>query len=374
MKRTKGYVAGAVAGAVAGMALGAAAEEAMVSKQEFDALQKEVSVLKTQLTEQQEKFLKPMKLTLPEGLELGALVEVEAGYSSTKSEDASDITLATVELAVGWQLDQWMRADLVLLYEEDDTDPMEVDQAILTLGDTEEFPLYLQLGKMYVPFGNLDSFFVSDPIVLELAEARETAVLLGFEKGGFNASLSVFNGDVETEGENQVENMVLAASYGIENENSSLCFGAAWIRNIMDTDGLTGVLEDAYSYTYTSDDTGGFNIWATATLGQATLIAEYVTALDDLNVDGADTGLRPDSLNLELGYALTARLGVAVKYEKANDVADWFAENRYGAVGRYRLFETDLCCAGVALEYMRENFGSGAEDADVVTAQFTVEF
>jgi len=142
----------------------------------------------------------------------------------------------------------------------------------------------------------------------------------------------------------------------------------------MDADGLTGVLEDAYSYTYTSDDTGGFNIWATATLGQATLIAEYVTALDDISVDGADTGLRPDSLNLELGYALTDRLEVAAKVEKATDVADWFAENRYGAVGRYSLFETDLCCAGVALEYMREDFGSGAEDADVVTAQFTVEF
>ncbi len=279
-----------------------------------------------------------------------------------------------MELAAGWQLDQWLRADLVLLYEEDDTDPMEVDQAILTVGNTEKFPVFLQVGKMYVPFGNLDSFFISDPVVLELAETRETAALIGFEKNGFSASLSVFNGDVETEGENQVENMVLAASYGIENENSSLCFGAAWIRNIMDSDGLTGVLEDTYSYTYTFDDTGGFNVWATATLGQAILIAEYVTALDDLNVDGANTGLRPDSLNLELGYALTARLEVAAKYEKANDIADWFAENRYGAVGRYRLLETELCCAGIALEYMREDFGSGAEDADVVTAQFTVEF
>jgi len=171
-----------VAGAVAGMALGAAAEEAMVSKQEFDALQKEVSVLKTQLAEQPEKLLKPVKLSLPEGLEFGALVEVEAGYSSTKSEDASDISLATVELAAGWQLIDWLRADLVFLYEEDDTDPMEVDQAILTIGNTENFPMFLQVGKMYVPFGNLDSFFISDPVALELAEARETAALLGLRR------------------------------------------------------------------------------------------------------------------------------------------------------------------------------------------------
>ncbi len=311
---------------------------------------------------------------LPEGLEFGALLEVEAGYSRTKSEDESDITMATVELSGGWQMAEWLRGDLVLLYEEDDTEPMEVDQAAATLGNTEKFPLFLTAGKMYVPFGNLDSFFISDPIVLGLAETRETAALLGFEKGGFSASASAFNGDVETDGENRIQNAVLAASYGIEGTNSSFRFGGSWIRNIMDSDGLTGVLKDSYAYTYTEDHTGGLNLWATAALGPATLIAEYVTALDDISVDGVSTGLRPSSVNLELAYALTERLEVAAKYEKADDVTDWFAENRYGVVGRCRLFETDLCCTGLALEYMKEDFGTGAEDADVVTAQLSVEF
>jgi hypothetical protein len=315
-----------------------------------------------------------VKASLPEGLEFGALVEVEAGYRHTKSDAESDMTLATVQLSAGWQLGKRLRADLVLLYEEDATEPMEVDQATVTLGNTEEFPLFLQAGKMYVPFGNLDSFFVSDPVALELAEIRETAALLSYEKGGFNASASAFNGDVETGGENQIGNMVLAASYGIENENSSLNFGAAWIRNIMDSDGLTGVLDDVYAYTYTDDDIGGLNLWVTGTLGRTTLIAEYVTALDDISVEGTDTGLRPGTLNLELGCALTERLEVAAKCEKANDVAGWFAENRYGVVCRCRLLETELCSTGIALEYMKEDFGAGAEDADVVTAQLAAEF
>ena len=310
---------------------------------------------------------------LPDGLEFGAVIEVEAGYSRTKSENKSDIKLATVELSGGWQMAEWLRGDLVLLYEEDDTDPMEVDQAFVTLGNTEKFPLFTQLGKMYVPFGRFDSFFISDPVVLELAETRETAALLGFEKGGFSASLSAFNGDVETDGENQVDNFSVSASYGFEAENSSFNFGGSWIRNIMDSDGLTDVLEDA-GYLYTSDDTGGLNLWATATLGKATLIAEYVTAVNHVKADGVNTGFKPSALNLELGYALTERLEVAAKYEKADDVADWFAKNRYGVVGRYRLLETDLCSASIALEYMKENFGSGAEDADVVAAQLSVEF
>lgn len=356
-----------------GMALRAAAQERLVGKAEFDALQNEVTELKAQLTEQQAKSMGPVKLSLPAGLEFGAVVEVEAGYSRTKSDNESDMKLATVELSGGWQVTDWLRGDLVLLYEEDDTEPMEVDQATVTLGNTEKSPLFLTAGKMYVPFGRFDSFFISDPVVLELAESRETAALLGFEKGGFTASLAAFNGDVETDGENQVDNFAISASYGFEGQNSSFNFGGSWIRNIMDSDGLTGVLEDA-GYLYTSDDTGGLNFWATATFGKATLIAEYVKVLDDIKVDGVNTGMKPSSLNLELGYALTDRLEVAVKYEKADDVADWFAENRYGAAGRYRLFETDFGSAAVALEYMKEDFVAGAEDADVITAQLAIEF
>ncbi|MGE4489335.1 MAG: LbtU family siderophore porin [Kiritimatiellales bacterium] len=371
MNKSIGRIAGVVAITAV---LGAVAQEETVSRQDFEALQKEVSVLKSELTKQQQKELGSVSLTVPEGLEFGALVEVEAAYSSTDSEDESDLTLATVELSAGWQLIDWLRADLVFLYEEDDTEPMDVDQAILTFGNLEKFPLFLQVGKMYVPFGNLDSFFISDPIVLELAETLESAALLGVEKGGFSASLTAFNGDVETDGENQTDNFVAAASYSLESDNASLSFGGAWIRNIMDSDGLTGVLEDAYAYTYTSDDTGGLDAWATASFGPATLIVEYVKTLDDITVDGVNQGLKPSSLNLELGYALTDRLEVAAKVEKSRDVADWFPENRYGVVCSYLLAETDLCSTGLALEYMKEDFAAGAEDADLVTMQIAVEF
>ena len=107
---------------------------------------------------------------------------------------------------------------------------------------------------------------------------------------------------------------------------------------------------------------------------RATFIAEYVTVLDDIEVDGTDTGLKPESLNLELGVALTDRLEIAAKYEKSSDVADWFAENRYGVVGSFLLAESELCSTRVSLEYMKEDFDAGGEDADLVTAQIAVEF
>ena len=141
----------------------------------------------------------------------------------------------------------------------------------------------------------------------------------------------------------------------------------------MDSDGLTGVLDDA-GYVYTSDDIGGLNAWATAAAGPATLIVEYVKTLDDVEIDGVDIGMQPDSVNLELGFALSDRLDVAAKVEKSSDVADWFAEDRYGVVGSFLLTETEIFSAALALEYLREDFGNGAENADVVTAQLALEF
>jgi hypothetical protein len=372
-----GLAAGLLA---AGMGL---AEEETVSTREFEALQAEVLELKTLLNANQvqteeglqnaEAKSKTPIPEIPEGLEFGALVEVEAGYSSTDSDDESDITLATVELSAGWQLSDWVRGDLIFLYEEDDTEPMDVDQAYITLGNTERLPLYVQFGKMYVPFGKLDSLFVSDPIVLELAETLETAALLGVEAGGFNASVSVFNGDVETEGEDHVENVVLAVSYAIEGEKASVAFGGSWIRNILDSDGLTGVLDDEFGYAYTADDTAGVNAWMTATMGRATLIAEYVKVLDDIEVDGASTGLAPESLNFEVGFALTDSIEIGAKYEISDEVADWYAEKRYGLVCGYAFPEMPYGAMGLSLEYMREDF-DGDEEGDLVTAQLAVEF
>lgn len=381
MRVSKGWIAGLV---LTGVTAGAVAQEETVSKKEFDALQRQVTELKALLNAENNALveaeasrtlnetLEEVAEALPEAMVFGALLEVEAGYNHTDSEDASDIALATVALGAGWQLSDRVRADLTFLYEEDDT-PFDLDQAIITLGNTEEFPLYLQAGKMYVPFGHLDSFFISDPIVLELSEALETGALFGFEKNGFVVSMTVFNGDVDTDGEDQVDNAVLAASYGIGNDDAFVDFGVSWIRNIMDADSLTAFAEND-GYTYTADDTGGFNAWVTAAYGPAIFIAEYVTALDEVEIDGSGTGFEPESLNLELGVAIHDRIEVAGKYEHSCGVLDAFAENRYGVMCGCLLSETDMCSTCLALEYMREDFGAGAQDADLVTMQLALEF
>jgi hypothetical protein len=301
---------------------------------------------------------------LPYGLEYGALLEWEVGHSDGETEE----TMATVELGAGWQATDWLRGDVVFLYEEGDTDPMDLDQLYFAVGGTTNCPFYLQGGQFYVPFGNLESYFISDPIVLELSEGLERGATLGFEQDGFAASLTVFESEIS--GANDY-NGILAASYGVEGEQSSVTFGAALIHNILDADGITAVLED-HGYS-TAEEASGFNAWVTARYDRATLIAEYVQTLEDIEVDGVDMGLKPASFNLELGYAVTDLLDVAAKYEHSADSGGEFAEHRFGVVAGCTVFERDWISAGVAVEYMREAYEDGS-DGDIFTMQFAVEF
>eukprot|EP01155_Anaeramoeba_flamelloides_P046761 Anaeramoba_flamelloidesc39939_g1_i1.p1 GENE.c39939_g1_i1~~c39939_g1_i1.p1 ORF type:complete len:154 (-),score=27.30 c39939_g1_i1:86-547(-) len=88
---------------------------------------------------------------------LSGLIEIEAYYesidyddSAENDEDNSDITLATVELGVDVDLVKHVSGHILLLWEEDDTEPMDVDEAFITLDGEDVLPLYLMAGKMYV--------------------------------------------------------------------------------------------------------------------------------------------------------------------------------------------------------------------------------
>ena len=83
-------------------------------------------------------------------IEISGLSEVEASKSEDfEGQNASDITLSTVELA----LDAWIYHDLVsahilVLHEDDDTEPLELDEGIITIGNVNRFPLYLAAGRL----------------------------------------------------------------------------------------------------------------------------------------------------------------------------------------------------------------------------------
>jgi hypothetical protein len=227
------------------------------------------------------------------------LIEVEASAAEDfEGADSSGFELATVELGFDAQVTDWASGHILVLYEEGGDDDVVIDEGYITLGNTEQFPLYLTAGRMYVPFGNFETNMISDPLTLEISETQETAIQVGFEAAGAYGSVFAFNGDTnEGGGDSQIEQFGANLGYTYEQEGFSLDVGISYMNSMGDSDGLSGILEEEDMLEV--DYVDGFGAYAVAAIGPFSLIGEYITALDDF---GDEDDSQPMAFSVEAGY------------------------------------------------------------------------
>ncbi len=347
------------------------------NKAEIEELKRRIAALETESATEKESADKSLSLAgLADKVKLSGLIEVEAGYvnfdpDTGSSEDESDLTLATVELGIDADFTKHVSGHVLFLWEEDEEDDhIIVDEGYIRLDGEDVLPLYLQAGKMYVPFGNFDSMFISDPLTLELGETRESAAIIGYANDMIDLSIGAFNGDVDEAGkDNHIDSFVASAVYTMPEgavEGLGLTGGISWISNIADSDALGDEIGDEIS-----DKVAGLGAFVTATLNERwTLIAEYVGALDEFEAgELADDKLEPKTWNVELGCAVTDALEVALRYEGGDDLGDLLPDSQYGIAASYGLFEGTT----LAVEYLHGEFENDDEQ-DVLTAQLAYEF
>ncbi len=288
--------------------------------------------------------------------------------------DTSDITLATVELGVDVDVAKHVQGHVTLLWEEDDTEPLDVDEGFIILDGEEVLPLYLNAGKMYVPFGYYESHFVSDPLTLEIGETNETAVKAGFANDWVDLCAAVYNGDVNEVGDedDHIDGFAGSAVFTLPEglvPNLGLMAGASYLSNIAESDGLEGETPGVLQ-----DDVGGLGAFlSVAYMDRVFFEAEYVAALDPFEAGelSFDNGRRaePRAWNLEAAFAPVERLELGVRYEGSDDMNDFLPEKQYGAVASYEIFESTT----LSLEYLRGTFEND-DVRDLITTQFAIEF
>jgi hypothetical protein len=315
---------------------------------------------------------------LPSGVSISGIVQVEARFNQDyDGNDSSDFVADEVGVAIEAQVHKMAKAQISFLYEEGATD-LEIDEAFVTLGQSEA---YLAVGQLYVPFGNFESHLISDPLTLELGEAREKAAQVGFEKGGVYGSIYAFNGATQEGSEDKIDHYGANIGFAQETERFSYDLGVGYISDIGDSDGLSDTLGE----NVTSPDYGyvdGLGAHILFNIGPVSLIGEYVTALDGFNVDHFafnGKGAEPKAWNAEMGY--TFEIGgkettLALGYQGTEEmVAMELPETRVLAGLSVGIYENTT----FAFEYARdedydENDGGTGKDADMMTLQLAVEF
>jgi predicted outer membrane lipoprotein len=353
---------------------------------EVTQMKREILNLKHKI-ERLEKSRKTEKTPEAEGdhwferIEMSGLVEVEASYVDGPDGSESDLAVATVELGLEAQVTPWVNAHVLFLHEEDADDPIEIDEAIVTIANPDASPFSIAAGRMYVPFGNFDSALVSDPLTLEIGETRETAVQLGWLANGFHALAYGFNGDANDGGSAQIDGYGLSLGYSREAEGDGLSFnaGLSWISKLADSNSLQETVTDPDSL---ANAVTGWSTHATLHWHTFTLIGEYLSATDnfdaaDLDFNGADA--RPSAWNLEVdyGFGIAGREAeVAVAWQGTDEaLALELPEQRWLAALSVGIYDQ----TSLSIEYAHDqdygvHDGGSGEDSDTVTLQLAVEF
>ncbi|MES0327287.1 MAG: LbtU family siderophore porin [Gammaproteobacteria bacterium] len=334
-------------------------------------------------------------------------VEINSGKDHTAAK-GSDIALATVELAFDAKINDKVSAHILMLHEDDSTESPTIDEGIITISNGKDASkylaqehhrpgsptrqsaaskgmfVYLNAGRMYVPFGNFESNMISDPLTLEIAETQEAAVQVGFETHGFQASVYAFNGEADQTGVDKdvIDDFGISLSFAMKFGSFELDLGADYINNMAETDTFQEVI--IAGPVVVQEHTAGIAAHAIINVGAFTLIAEHVTASDDFNtIDLQFNGAKasPSASNIEIAYTMgiggqDVTVAVAQQSTADIDVAGIGLPESRSMLSVSTTVANDV---GLKIEFSNASDyetadGGSGESGGMLTAQLAVEF
>ncbi|MEO5376659.1 MAG: LbtU family siderophore porin [Magnetococcus sp. DMHC-6] len=247
-------------------------------------------------------------------ISIGGAIEVEASHVSDVNDvNTSDVTLATAEINLDAKISEWSAAQIVLLYEEGETDPINVDSATITLGNLEKLPLYLTAGLMTLPFGGYPTQLISDPLTLEMGETSDTAIQVGVDSNGITGSVFAYNGQSQLTGDGDtIDHFGMNVGYTYENPKFNVELGLSYTNALENSDGISGADLDGNGVADVNIGSMANHIGAVAghaifKMAGISVMGEYLTATErfatgELAWNGS--GAEPSAWNGEIGYTL----------------------------------------------------------------------
>ena len=318
---------------------------------------------------------------LPKGFEFGGGIEIEATQSeSYAGVDSSDLTLAKLEAYFDAQPHEYLSTHFQLIYEDDGSDTISLDEAFAIIGNTDEAPLYLQAGKWAVPFGGVDTAMGTDPLTKTLGETAEAAVLVGYSKDGLIIEGYGYNGDTQQSGDDdEIDQFGLHGSFETEISGSTVSIGAGYLSNITDSGTIT---DNVTGGTALADYVPGWEVHGAVTNGPFVVYGGYMTAKDSFapgELAFNSQGAQPAAWNLEVAYVteISSKETAFAATVQGSDEAYALSlpETRYGGALTVQLSSN----YAATLEYLHDedystSDGGTGSDGQTVTLKVTAEY
>ncbi|MFC1588636.1 LbtU family siderophore porin [Pseudomonadota bacterium] len=315
---------------------------------------------------------------------ISGAVEVEFNTGNDHTSAVSgDIALATVEIGFDAKINDNVSAHVLMLHEDDDTEENVIDEGTISINMDS---MFVNAGRMYVPFGNFGSHMVSDPLTLELGETQEAAIEVGFESDGLRASIYAFNGEADkNETDNDVvDDFGISVSYSMKTDDMNLNLGFDYINNMAETDGLESTIigGGGPGGNTIEEHTAGIALHAIINMDKLTVIVEHVMASDDFNnadltFNGGNAS--PSATNLEIAYTFDMGgrdLTLALAQQSTSDIDGSALPESRTMISASTTIVDDV---SFIVEYSNANDyetadGGSGESGGMLTAQMAVEF
>ncbi len=324
--------------------------------------------------------------SLSEKVSFSALIEGEFSYGNDyDGNTGSEFVLATVELGLEAELNDWARTAILALYEGgEENEQLIIDEGFLEIGNYDRFPFSIQAGKLYVPFGNFETHMVQDPLTLEIGEISDFAVNIAFESAGLYGGIFSYNGMKDDGGSDVIKGYGAQFGYAMAHDSISIDTAVSYVSNIADSGGISDFINNDIAKDTVHDQVAGLGIHAITAFGPTMLITEYLTALDNFNETGEAAPelhytSQPAAWNIEFSYS--AEIGsipgtVAVGLQGSKGAGDLgLPESRYIAAVSLELFPA----TALTFEYFFDTDydtkdGGTDETSSTFTTQLACEF
>ncbi|NNM58244.1 MAG: LbtU family siderophore porin [Legionellales bacterium] len=306
----------------------------------FSSVNKDASML-----QQRQEFMNAMSslgFGLPSSgslLELSGEVEADTIARTTfNNGNQTDLYVGDAELDMEALMNRWITAFADFAYNNTPNDvgdrvggTIYLDNGFFTVGNLNVTPWRLTVGQLYVPFGQFNSYLISDPINKTLFRTKGQPLLIGYGvpgENGFSGALYTFKGISTQYGTTDLPNPYINqygadANYQFNLGKVKTNLGVSYIANVADSFGFqfpgfddlefgNQITGEGFS---TSTETEhlqhqvpGVDFRASFGAGPVTLIGEFDTVTrsfspQDLSFNG--DGAAPMAYHLEGVYSFT---------------------------------------------------------------------
>lgn len=346
---------------------------AMLAADELQQLETAVDVVPARIySTPEERREAGMGTGVTEWLTVSGLLEIESERSRENYRGRPDRetgeTEETLQLGAHITVSEAVSSDLVFDYEVE-TGTSIMDESAINF---ESGPWGASAGRLYVPFGEYFSFFVTGPLV-EFGETRVTAATLDYSwHDRAEVFAYVFDSEVDTTGGDD-EGFDWGAGLELSSTDDAIKAGVSYISDLAESG--SGLLDDVDEHY--SSRVGGWNAYTMYGMASAVITAEVVAA------DGKFSGLdaaedEPLAANVELAWFPDPVYQIAARVEYSDELADepgW----QYGIsvawrIGRHVSLAADYLYGEYRNGFVTDDDDNELRDHHVFAALLGLEF